>query len=62
MKPKTSKPEPLPARLRRWKADRTAQECADLLNINRRTFEDWLQGRRHPRGLALTYLLKLIES
>lgn len=52
-KPKPAKVPPLSERLRAWKGDRTAQQCADLLHINRRTLEDWLQGRKHPRGLAL---------
>ncbi len=61
-KPKPAKPLPLSERLRAWKGDRTAQECADLLGINRRTLEDWLQGRKHPRGLALNTLNTILNT
>lgn len=60
-KPKPAKVPPLSERLRAWKGDRTAQQCADLLNINRRTLEDWLQGRKHPKGLALVTINQIIN-
>jgi DNA-binding transcriptional regulator YiaG len=61
-KPKPAKQRPLSERLRAWKGDRTAQQCADLLHINRRTLEDWLQNRKHPRGLALHTLNQILNN
>jgi DNA-binding transcriptional regulator YiaG len=49
-------------KLRRWQGQRTAEQAAEAIGVNRRTYENWLQGRRAPRGLALTTVLKIINS
>lgn len=46
----------LSLQLRKWQGPRTAAQAAAALGVNRRTYEDWLQGRRRPRGLALEAL------
>lgn len=46
----------LSLQLRKWQGARTAAQAAQTLGVNRRTYEDWLQGRRVPRGLALEAL------
>ena len=50
----------LPAKLRRWQGTRTAAQAARALGVSRRTFENWLQGRNRPLGLALKHLIKLL--
>lgn len=51
----------LPATLRRWQGPRTAAQAAADLGVNRRTYEDWLQGRRRPRGLALRAVTEIVN-
>ena len=48
--------------VRNWKGALTTAQAALALGVNRRTLEDWLQGRRQPRGLARTALLKAIRQ
>jgi DNA-binding transcriptional regulator YiaG len=52
----------LSRRLKRWQGPRTAAQAAADLGVNRRTYENWIQGRKKPSGLALTTLLNLIAD
>ena len=46
------------ARLKHWQRRRglTNQAAAALLGVPKRTFEDWRDGRRQPRGLTAEML------
>lgn len=50
------------SRLKAWR-DRlglTQRQAAERIVVSERTFQQWGQGRRAPRGLALNTLLKEI--
>ncbi len=51
-------------RLRRWQKrhDLTDAQAAAGLGVPRRTYENWKQGHREPRGLALQTVLRIISN
>lgn len=50
------------ATLKRWRRDRTQAEAAKHLGVSLRTYQDWEQGRRTPRGFAFMMLLGIISE
>ena len=53
----------LHAQLKQWRSNRamSQREAAQVLGIPKRTFQEWEQGRRAPRGLALQALRDKID-
>jgi len=49
-------------KLKAWQGPRTAAQAAADLGVNRRTYENWVQGRKKPTGLALTTVLNIIAD
>jgi DNA-binding transcriptional regulator YiaG len=52
------------ARLKRWRKvqNLSQKEAALALEIPKRTLQDWEQGRRSPRGLALVALMQRLSA
>lgn len=60
--PKMKLTHTLAERLRAWQGSRQAAEAAADLGVNLRSYENWLQGRAVPRGLALNALEQRLAS
>lgn len=43
---------PLAEAVRSWQAGRTQAKAAKDLGVNLRTYQNWVQGRTEPQGLA----------
>jgi hypothetical protein len=56
------KPKPFAELLRAWQGQRTAEQAAAALGVNRRTFENWLIGRYVPRPFVQSLLEKQIAA
>jgi putative transcriptional regulator len=52
--------QPAPVRVIRQKLNLSRSAFADLMGVNVRTIQDWVQGRRKPSGPALA-LLRIAE-
>jgi DNA-binding transcriptional regulator YiaG len=52
----------LNSRLKLWRSAKgiSQRQAAEILGISKRTLQEWEQGRRAPRGLALETLSKPI--
>jgi putative transcriptional regulator len=63
MKP-TTKTLPPSTQLKQWRERMglSQSQAAPVLGVTLDTLQNWEQGRRTPRGLALTALLERIKS
>jgi len=52
-KQKKVTPVPLAEAMRSWQGGRTQSRAAHDLGVNVRTYQNWVQGRTAPQGLAL---------
>jgi DNA-binding transcriptional regulator YiaG len=54
----------LPATLRRWRRARglSQSQAAPVLGVALATLQNWEQGHRTPRGLALEFLRSKLET
>jgi DNA-binding transcriptional regulator YiaG len=50
--PKKIETIPLADAMRSWQGARTQAKAADDLGVNVRTYQNWVQGRSEPRGIA----------
>lgn len=57
-------PEALSRRLQIWRMenDMTQREAAAVLNISRRTYENWEQKKAMPNGLGIVALDRIINT
>ena len=55
---------PFSAKLRRWQERRklTDAQAAAGLGVPTRTYNNWVQGHREPRGLAYWTILRIISN
>lgn len=51
-KVKSAKVVPLAEAMRSWQAGRTQAKAAKDLGVSLRTYQNWVQGRTEPQGLA----------
>ena len=62
--PKTTIEEPVAVRLKRYCDENgfNAEQGADSVGANPRTFENWLQGVNEPRGIGRAALVNFLNE